>query len=354
MNAPKRSALVKQHPAPGADPAQDDGLVDFIPSNLGATKVSSGSTGGKVFRGRDMRQPQNGAAQQTAELDDEAAFLAQPAPAKAAAVGRILGNRRTETAERKLPPIAASSVSIPTSDPPPPGAPLPPPPITVDKKIIAEAEEKAKQIIAAGQEQVQKLMAQANEQIQQFNEQAAAEAEQLRQMAFKKGTDEGLAEGKRQAHSEYVDLMISARDLYVQGIKERRKLIETTEPELARLSIQIAEKIIGLEVTTNSDVIMGVVKEALSDMKDREQVRIHVNPDDYHIVNNDRTSLMRMVEGLKDFDLTIDSKVTRGGCIIETNLGNIDARLETQLGTIQTAFERSSAGKEADDGADAG
>ena len=147
--------------------------------------------------------------------------------------------------------------------------------------------------------------------------------------------------------------MLKARDLYVQAINERRKLIEDTEPALANLSIGIAEKIIGLEVSTNNDVIMGVVKEALADMKDREEVRIRVNPDDYHIVNNDRSSLMRMVEGLKDFDLSVDSKVTRGGCIIETNLGNIDARLETQLAAITTAFDRSSKGEDIDDGADA-
>ena len=90
----------------------------------------------------------------------------------------------------------------------------------------------------------------------------------------------------------------------------------------------------------------------MGDLKDREQVRIRVNPDDYHIVNNDRASLMRMVEGLKDFELAIDSKVARGGCIIETNLGNIDARLETQLSAIATAFERSEKG-EADDASSA-
>lgn len=320
---------------------QEELIEEFRPTDFGATKVSSGGGTGKIFRGVSAKPP-------------EEEFVPQPAPQHISnPMGRVLGNRRAEQPEHKLPPITTSSVSIPTGDPPPPGTPPPPPPVTVDKIIIEQAEAKAKEMIAQANTQIQQLLQQTNEQIQKFQQQAAVEAENMRQQAFQTGLEEGRAEGRRLAHVEYVDLMLQARDLYVQCIKERTKLIEDTEPELAKLSIGIAEKIIGLEVTTSGDVIMGVVKEALSGMKDREEVKIHVNPDDYHIVNNDRSSLMRMVEGLKDFELVTDNKVTRGGCIIETNLGNIDARLETQLAAINLAFGKSSKGEE-EDGTDAG
>ena len=339
QGTPKRSALLKS--TPNYQPAEED-LGEFHPVSLGATKIS-GSASGRILRSKDTRTEQ--------VESEEAEFYPQEAPQRINPQGKVLGNRRAETQDRRLPPIlSASSVNIPTSDPPPPGTPPPPKPVTVDQVILEQAKAKAQEMIGAAQKQIQQMMQQANEQLQQFNEQAMADAEAMRQEAFKRGTEEGREEGKRLAHAEYVDLMLKARDLYVQSIKERTKLIEATEPELAKLSIKIAEKIIGLEINTSGDVIMGVVKEALSDMKDREQVRIHVNPDDYHIVNNDRTSLMRMVEGLKDFDLSVDSKVARGGCIIETNLGNIDARLETQLAAISLAFNRSSRGEEADDG----
>ncbi|MGM9998754.1 MAG: FliH/SctL family protein [Candidatus Bruticola sp.] len=343
---PKRSALLKQRPAGITSGAPGGDLSDFVPTNFGATKVSS--DGGRIFRGRSA------AYDDPPQPNGDGEFHPHTGrPPAASASGKVFGGRRADHSDYKLPPISSHSVSVPTGDPPPPGAPLPPPPPPVDKEIIAKAEAKAKEIIAQAQNQIQQMINQANEQIQQFNEQAAADAEHARQAAFQQGTLQGIEEGRRLAHREYVDLMLMARDLYVQAIKERRKLIENTEPALAKLSISIAEKIIGLEVSTNNDVIMGVVKEALGDMKDREEVRIRVNPDDYHIVNNDRSSLMRMVEGLKDFDLSIDSKVTRGGCVIETNLGNIDARLETQLGAITTAFDRSGKGEDIDDGANA-
>lgn len=338
-NAPKRSALLKSKPAA---PAQDDILEEFRPADFGATKVSSDAGTGRILRAKAY-QP----------LQEESEFRPQPSPQAMNPSGKVLGYRRAEQPEHKLPPISSRSVSVPTGDPPPPGTPPPPPPVTVDKIIIEQAEAKAKEMIEQATGQINLMLQQANEQIQQFQQQAAVEAENMRQAAFQKGLEEGREEGRRLAHVEYVDLMLQARDLYVQTVKERTKLIEATEPELANLSVSIAEKIIGLEVTTSGEVILGVVKNALSDMKDREEVKIHVNPDDYHIVNNERSALMRMVEGLKDFDLTVDNKVTRGGCIIETNLGNIDARLETQLSAIKIAFGRSSKGEE-DDGSDAG
>ena len=353
-NAPqRRSALLKQRPEAGYDQGEGD-LSEFVPTNLVATKVSADRGSGRIFRGRGAAPvPPAQAASSSGETGGEFQPQAAPAPQQAAG-GKIFGYRHTDTQEHKLPPLSTNSIAVPTGDPPPPGAKAAPAPVvqTVDKKIIEAAEAKAKEIVAAAQQQVKQVAQQAQDQLKKLNEKAMADAAAAKQAAFEQGTAEGIEAGKKIAHQEYVDLMLKARDLYVQAIKERQKLIADTEPALAKLSVGIAEKIIGLEVTTDNDVIMGVVKQALGDLKDREQVRIRVNPDDYHIVNNDRASLMRMVEGLKDFELAIDSKVARGGCIIETNLGNIDARLETQLSAIATAFERSEKG-EADDASSA-
>ena len=340
-NQPKRSALVKQRPSTPISGGEE--LEDFIPTNFGATKVAEGGSG-RIFRGQG--------AQPVEEFHPQL-----PPPKAAEGVGKIFGYRRQDAVEKKLPPLSAAAISVPTGDEPPkpkePEAPPPPPPEPIDEKIIAAAQAKAQELLQQAQAKAQEFLQQAQGQIEQLQQQALVEAEQKRQEAKELGTRQGIEEGQRLAHQQYVDLMLQARDLYVQAIKERRQLIEATEPALAKLSIDIAEKIIGLEISTSGDVIMGVVKEALSDMKDREEVRIRVNPDDYHIVNNDRSALMRMVEGLKDFDLSVDSKVARGGCIIETNLGNIDARLETQLAAIRTAFDRSANGEDGDDGANA-
>ncbi len=253
-------------------------------------------------------------------------------------LGKVFGKRQEVHRASNLPPVTAT-VRVPTGDEPP-EAEAPPPPITVDKAIIEEAQQKAAQLLQAAQKKANDALTAAAQKIQQFQELAKTKAEEANKTAYAKGLEEGRADGRIQGHDEFLELMMKARDLYVQAIKERTKLIEATEPELARLSVSIAERLIGQEINSNGEFIMSVVRDALKDIKDREQVIIRVAPDDYHLVNADRDTFARMVEGLKNFDLVIDSKVERGGCIIETDLGNIDARLSTQITAIKTAFER--------------
>lgn len=283
------------------------------------------------------------------EEEEEPSFVTQELPAVPVVTGKVMGHRTVGPAyESALPPMHGS-VQVPTGEPPPrprmdatqmaspppPQAPPPPPPPPIDQQILEEAKRKAQQIVAEAQAEAKRLI----EEIRLHANMAGAEAKD-------RGFEEGKEEGRRQGREEYARLMMQARELYVQAIKERSKLLSSAETELARLSIKVAERIIGQEVRSAGEVIMGVVRQALSGIKDREEVLIRVSPDDYHIVNEDRTALSRMVEGLKNFELVVDSKVEAGGCIIETNLGNVDARLTTQLAAIAAAFERVVQGEE--------
>ncbi len=193
------------------------------------------------------------------------------------------------------------------------------------------------------------MLTEAQAEARQLIEEIRLHANMAQKEAAERGLAEGREEGRRQGREEFARLMKHARDLYQQALQEREKLLNSAEAELARLSIKVAEQIIGQEVRSSGEVIMGVVRHALTGIKDREEVLIRVSPDDYHIVNEDRTTLARMVEGLKNFELVVDSKVEAGGCIIETNLGNVDARLVTQLAAIATAFERVEQGIQEED-----
>jgi len=281
------------------------------------------------------------------DWEEEPILEPPPPPPPLATPGKVLGHRPPAAPfESTLPPIA-QSIQVPTGDPPPkPKAPAqdapaaqapppPPPPEPIDQQILEEARRKAQQMVTEAQAEARHLI-----------EEIRLHANMAQKEAAERGIEEGREEGRRQGREEFARMMKHARDLYQQAIREREKLLASAETELARLAIKVAEKIIGQEVRSSGEVIMGVVRQALTGIKDREEVLIRVSPDDYHIVNEDRTALARMVEGLKNFELVVDSKIEAGGCIIETNLGNVDARLVTQLSAIDLAFERVTQGRE--------
>lgn len=267
----------------------------------------------------------------------------------------MIGHRVTAAAPppNRLPALEGEAIEVPTGEPPrpprkpePAPAPIeerplpppPPPPPPIDQTLLEEARKKAAAIVAEAQEEARRLI-----------DEIRLHASLTQREAHQRGLEEGREEGRRLGKADFTEALHTAWDLYRQALRERERLLASAENELARLSIKVAERIIGQEMRTAGEAIMNVVRQALSGIKDREEVLIRVSPDDYHHVNADRTALARMMEGMKNFEVVVDGKVDAGGCIIETNLGNVDARISTQLTAISLAFERAIQGEEDDD-----
>lgn len=199
--------------------------------------------------------------------------------------------------------------------------------------MIAEAEqrgrEKAAQIIEHAQAEAKNLI----EQARIYGETAKAEAQ-------REGMKEGKELGYQEGLNQFSAMMAEAKNLFSQLVEERRSILESVEPELAKLSVDIARKIIGQELTANPDMVMGVIREALGNIKNREQVTIKVHPDDLEMVKGKKEVFAAMIEGIKDLVIAADGKVEKGGCLFETNLGNTDARISTQMEVIRLAFEK--------------
>lgn len=216
--------------------------------------------------------------------------------------------------------------------PEPPPSPLPPP---VDKVIIEEAERKAAEIVKKGQQEAKKLIEESKLYCQTAFSQAEREG-------FIKGKEEGFEAGRE----EMATLIQEARKVLEQTIKQRQMILKSIEPEVAKLSISIAERIIQSQVSINQDIVLNLVRSALEKLKDREDVVIKVSPDDLEHVRSKKATFGRLVQGVKTFDIVGDAGVERGGCIIETNLGNVDAMISTQLAAVQVAFEEVAGGDE--------
>jgi flagellar assembly protein FliH len=122
-------------------------------------------------------------------------------------------------------------------------------------------------------------------------------------------------------------------------VRLRRKIMLDMEPEIVRLSWEVAKRVVGEELKTNREVILGVVKSALSTLQERDEILIRVNPTEFDSVKPHQKALEAMIEGLKKFVIQADGAIEPGSCAIETNLGNVDARIETQFEAIRLGLE---------------
>ena len=83
---------------------------------------------------------------------------------------------------------------------------------------------------------------------------------------------------------------------------------------------------------------MNIISEAIARVSDREQIILKVNKEDIENVKRYKDRLSGVLDGIKSFSILEDSQVEPGGCIIETNLGFIDARIKTRIEQIENAL----------------
>lgn len=200
------------------------------------------------------------------------------------------------------------------------------------QSIVAEAEQK-------GREKAQKIIEHAQAEAKKLIDQAKVYGETAKQEAHKEGFKLGKEDGYKAGYEEFAVLMNEAKNLIGQAVREREAILRGIEPELAKLSLSIAEKILTEELKINPEIVVGVVKKALGKIKAREEVTINVNPEDLEYVKENRQVFAGIVEGLRNLEIVSNPRVDRGGCLIETNLGNTDARISTQLAAIEAAFK---------------
>jgi flagellar assembly protein FliH len=96
--------------------------------------------------------------------------------------------------------------------------------------------------------------------------------------------------------------------------------------------------VVKTEVTQNPEVIRALIANAVRRITDKENVRVRVSVADAPHVKEMRQEILELMDGLRHLEIVDDRRVGDGGCVIETNAGTIDAKIETQLSEIARAL----------------
>ena len=112
----------------------------------------------------------------------------------------------------------------------------------------------------------------------------------------------------------------------------RGKIQREAEPELVRLSMAIARRILRRELSVDPDSLHGLIKVGLEKIEASEIHRVRVHPDHASV-------LARLLEGsARPVDIAADPGLPVGAVIFETARGSLDTGLETQLKEIERGF----------------
>jgi flagellar assembly protein FliH len=130
------------------------------------------------------------------------------------------------------------------------------------------------------------------------------------------------------------EMLATMRGLIEMARVERHKIIESAEPEIVRLSVAVAERILNAHVAQQPEAVLDMVRSAITRLVNRETVTVRVNPADIALMREHRDHLMAMND-IDNMRVIEDQRVDRGGVVIETDAGTIDAKISTQLREVR-------------------
>lgn len=160
--------------------------------------------------------------------------------------------------------------------------------------------------------------------------------------AYMKGHEAGREEGYKEGQAEVMRLIDRLGTIVSTAVDIRDDIIKSSEKLMTEMILMIARKVIKDEIVERREVVINNIKESIKRVKDRDRIDIRVNFADLDMTTAHKDELIKMMESLKKVNIYEDSRVERGGCIIETDVGAIDARISTQLDAIEEAIRNTS------------
>jgi flagellar assembly protein FliH len=165
--------------------------------------------------------------------------------------------------------------------------------------------------------------------------QAQTEAEQIRETARAEGYEAGRAEALAALSPALEALQTSVAAAH----EERLAAADQLELHAVDLSLYLAEKVIGASIAVAPERVVEAVRGALRGIVERERVTVLVHPEDLELVREAMDELRATLGGIEHCEVQAERRVSRGGAIVRTQDGDVDARVETKLQRAREVVE---------------
>ena len=173
-----------------------------------------------------------------------------------------------------------------------------------------------------------KIVQEAHQQAEQIRRQAEIAGRRAAEAAVERVMDEKV--GKRML------TLLPALEQLMREINDMRgALVAQWERSAVKVSSAIAQRIIRRELAHEPQITLDLITEALRFATGAAEITLHVNPTDYENLGTQISRLAESLAQLAPNEIVADPSISPGGCRVETQFGEIDQQIESQLKRIE-------------------
>ena len=193
------------------------------------------------------------------------------------------------------------------------------------KDVLEDARAKAERIVSEAERHAEEIKKEAEVIIAE----ARKNAEEIESQAYNLGYDQGHKDGEELGRRQF-EVGLQHLEKFLESFKEQTaRLSSSYEAQMLQVCLLVARAIIEKELSGDDELIARVLKKALDKTIEGSSITVHLNPRDFENLREDFISRLSTPGGNR-LELKPDAKVSRGGCMIETDFGLVDASLESR------------------------
>ena len=159
--------------------------------------------------------------------------------------------------------------------------------------------------------------------------------EQLRQ-AHTAGYERGVIDGEKALSEQLLRQRNELMQLHSGAVAALQdavpEVVRQSEDALIALAFEIAQKLV-VELPITRETVAATVREALSQVEGATEFSVALHPEDFALLES-HTALLGSAAAGRQVRFTASHEITRGGCVVQTRFGIIDARRETKLARV--------------------
>jgi flagellar assembly protein FliH len=168
---------------------------------------------------------------------------------------------------------------------------------------------------------------------------ARAEADDIRHAARQQGYEEGFQAGMAATREELAPATAAVGEALAETQRLRGETADAVEARAVELSLRLAEKIVAGTLEVQPERVVDVVRGALRCLVDRERVTVQVNTLDLELVREAVEPVVSALGGIDHLEVQEDRRVSRGGALVRSAAGEVDATIETKLERAREVLE---------------
>lgn len=195
--------------------------------------------------------------------------------------------------------------------------------IVAAKSLVSVAEEEKAEILKSANVERDKILEKAKQEADKI----LSDAKEVYESEKKRGYTDGVASGRTEMADQLMALATKNADS-----------LSRLEKDVTDVVVRAVKKIIG--DIDKTELITDVVKNSLKLIKSQKQAVLKVAPSEASFLREKVDELIKDTPNLEFLDIISDAHLSPGACILETDLGVIDASVDVQIAAIEKSIGR--------------